>query len=93
MNKTEFTANSFTEFLRSNISNENLRDLVQIIDYFNASQGGCSCSRGRRTQAFYDIYNNKIININISVVEEIKKITNSSEIIFKNEANAIIKQF
>lgn len=93
MTKIEFTAQSFTEFLRSNISNKNLVDLIQIIDYFNAAQGGCSCSRGRRTQAFYDVFNSKISNINISTVQEIKRITNSSEIIFKNEANTIIKQF
>lgn len=93
MSKIEYTAQTFTDFLKSNISNNKFKDIINIIDYFNASQGGCACSRGRRTQAFYDIFNNKIINLDISTVEEIKKITNSSEIIFKNEANIILKQF
>lgn len=93
MKKTEFIVQTFVDFLNKNISNEKLKDLVVLIDYFNGAQGGCSCSRGKRIQAMNDIFNNKISNLDPLVAEEIKKITDSSEIIFYNDLGIIFKQF
>lgn len=93
MKRTEFVVQTFVDFLKTNISNQKLRDLIVIIDYFNGAQGGCSCNRERRIKAMNDIFNNKILNLDTSAIEEIKKNTNSTEIIFYNELGIILKQF
>lgn len=93
MKKIEFIVQTFVDFLHKNISNEKFKDLVVLIDYYNAAQGGCSCNRNKRVKAMNDIFNDKISNLDPLVVEEIKKITNSSEIIFYNELGIIFKQF
>lgn len=93
MIKTEFTVNTFVDFLREHISNQVFRDFVIIIDYANGAEGGCSCNRRKRIQAMNDIYSNKVANLNTAAIEEIKTIKNSKGIIFYNELGLIIKEF
>ena len=93
MKKTEFIVQTFADFLNKNIANEKFKGLAVIIDYFNGAQGGCGCNRGKRIQAMNDIFNNKILNLDTATAEEIKNITNSTEIIFYNDLGIIIKQF
>ena len=84
----------FVDFLNKNIANEKIKDLIPIIDYYNGSLGGCGCSRGRREQALRDVFNSKILNLNIETIQELKLLTDSDIIIFyKNETDEILKQF
>lgn len=92
---TEFkTIKDFVDFLHKNISNEKLKDLMLIIDYYSGSLGGCECNRGKRQQALKDIFNAKILNIKEETAQEIKLLTSSDVLIFyKNDSNEILKEF
>jgi hypothetical protein len=94
MKTTEFkTIKDFVDFINKNIGNEKLQDLMVIIDYYNASLGGCGCSRGKRQQVLNDIFNCKILNINEEAIQEIKLLTDSNIVIFYKNDNGILKQF
>lgn len=95
MKTIEFkTIKDFVDFLSKNIANTKLSDLVLIIDYYNGSLGGCSCSRNKRVQALIDIFDYKILNLNSDSVQEIKTLTTSDILIFyKDNTQEILKQF
>jgi len=93
MEKIEFTVQNFIEFLKKYLINDKFSDLIIIIDYANAAQGGCSCNRSKREKALHDIYKDKILNLNIEVIEEIKNLNNVKEVIFYDQSNNILKQF
>jgi len=95
MKTTEFkTIKDFVDFVHKNIANEKIQELVIIIDYYNGSLGGCGCNRNQRVKALIDIFNDKILNLNTDVTQEIKRLTDSDTLIFyKDNTQEILKQF
>lgn len=84
----------FISFLRANIANEKIKELIPIIDHFNGINQGCGCKRNERANIFNSYYENKIINIQIEIANEIKSIVNGDKLIFyKNNQNEILKEF
>jgi hypothetical protein len=85
---------NFISFLRNNIANEKIKDLIVIIDHFNGVNQGCGCKRNERVNIFKNYYENKIINIEQNCIEEIKTILQASEIVFyKYESEEVLKKF
>lgn len=95
MNTVEFkNAEDFVSFLKVNIANEKIRELIPIIDYFNGINQGCACKRNDRINIFNSYYENKILNVQEYTIKEIKSILTANAIIFyKNTSKEILKQF
>lgn len=95
MKTVEFkNAENFVSFLKTNIANAKIRELIPIIDHFNGINQGCGCKRNERISIFKSYYENKIINIQIDVINEIKSVLGADILIFnKNDSSEILKQF
>lgn len=95
MNIVEFkNAEDFVSFLKVNIANEKIRELIPIIDHFNGINQGCGCKKNDRINIFNSYYENKILNVQEYIIKEIKSILIADTIIFyKNTSKEILKQF
>lgn len=95
MKKIEFkTVEDFISFLKNNIANENIKDLIPIIDHFNGINQGCGCKRNERANIFKSYYENKILNLSETIKKEIKDIFKVEYVVFyKDRSEEILKEF
>jgi len=85
---------NFISFLKTNIANEKIKELIPIIDHYHGISQGCGCKRNERINIFKSYYENKILNLSCDIVKEIKSIFPADTIIFyKYESEEVLKQF